>query len=180
MTDDHPGPISVRLGEVVPPEDAEDWTRPLTWVVATGMLVGPVLALAWFLVAPPSAVDFPLPLTQLLAAAIASGAAAAGATQLGRLRAATTTLGAALFAALLTVAVAAVLAGERQVLVASPPVGHAFGAGVAGIAGGLAGAGAAALVAPLRSRAVRLLPALLAGSATALATLAAIMPSPSS
>ena len=46
--DDDLVPISVRLGEVVPPEDPEDWTRPLTWVAAFGMLAGPLIALAWF------------------------------------------------------------------------------------------------------------------------------------
>ena len=51
--DDDLVPVSVRLGEVVPPEDPEDWTRPLTWVAAFGMLAGPIVALAWFLVAPP-------------------------------------------------------------------------------------------------------------------------------
>ena len=44
--DDDVVPVSVRLGEVVPPEDPEDWTRPLTWVAAGGMLVGPIVALA--------------------------------------------------------------------------------------------------------------------------------------
>ena len=38
MTDEDLVPVSVRLGEVVPPEDPEDWTRPLTWVAALGML----------------------------------------------------------------------------------------------------------------------------------------------
>jgi hypothetical protein len=34
--DDDSVPISVRLGTVVPPEDPEDWTRPLTWMAAPG------------------------------------------------------------------------------------------------------------------------------------------------
>ena len=46
-------PVSVRLGAVVPPEDPEDWTRPLTWVAATGMLAAPAVALAWYLVGAP-------------------------------------------------------------------------------------------------------------------------------
>ena len=54
MTDDDLVPVSVRLGEVVPPEDPEDWTRPLTWVVALGMLAGPAVAFAWFALAPPT------------------------------------------------------------------------------------------------------------------------------
>ena len=40
-------PVSVRLGGVVPPEDPEDWSRPLTWVAAIGMLAGPLAAVAW-------------------------------------------------------------------------------------------------------------------------------------
>ena len=52
-TDDDLVPVSVRLGEVVPPDDPEDWTRPLTWVAAIGMLAAPAVALAWYAVAPP-------------------------------------------------------------------------------------------------------------------------------
>ena len=51
MSDDDLVPVSVRLGAVVPPEDPEDWTRPLTWVAALGMLAGPILALAHAFVA---------------------------------------------------------------------------------------------------------------------------------
>jgi cysteinyl-tRNA synthetase len=36
--DDDLVPVSVQLGNVVPPEDPEDWTRPLTWAAAAGML----------------------------------------------------------------------------------------------------------------------------------------------
>ena len=39
-------PVSVRLGNVVPPEDPEDWTQPLTWVAAAGMLAAPTSDLA--------------------------------------------------------------------------------------------------------------------------------------
>jgi hypothetical protein len=147
-------PISVRLGTVVPPEDPEDWTRPLTWVVAVGMLAGPATALAWFVIAPPRSVGTPLFGTWLIAGAIAVGAATAGATQIGRLRSFTGTLGAGLFGALTVVLVGLVTAGERQVAVASPTLAHAFGAAVAGVVGSLA----AAVLAPWlssRTRVVR-------------------------
>ena len=54
MTDFDNTPASVRLGEVVPPEDPEDWGRPLTWVVAAGMLVAPAVGAAWFATAGPT------------------------------------------------------------------------------------------------------------------------------
>ena len=73
-------PVSVRLGEVVPPEDPEDWTKPLTWVAAAGMLLGPIVALAWFALAPPSSPGPVQPGSVLLAAAIAAGATLTGAT----------------------------------------------------------------------------------------------------
>ena len=80
-------PVSVRLGEVVPPEDPEDWTRPLTWVAAFGMLAGPIVALAWFVVAPPENAAAALPPTYLVATSLAAGAAVTGATQVGAARA---------------------------------------------------------------------------------------------
>jgi hypothetical protein len=91
-------PISVRLGTVVPPEDPEDWTRPLTWVAALGMLAAPLLALAWFAVARPTATDRPLAGTFLVAATVVAGGVMTGATQIGPVRAFAGTLGAALFA----------------------------------------------------------------------------------
>src|SRR5206468_8194443 len=96
-------PISVRLGAVVPPEDPEDWTRPLTWVAAIGMLAAPALALAWFILAAPTDARTASPGTYAVAIVLAAGAAVAGATQLGRLRALTGTLGAGLLAALVVV-----------------------------------------------------------------------------
>jgi hypothetical protein len=141
MTDeDHDDlvPISVRLGEVVPPEDPEDWTRPLTWAAATGMLLGPLVALTWFILWPPTAANQAVPGTWLLASAIAVGGALTGSTQQGWLRAATATAAAALFAALVTVIVGAALAGERQVGAASPTLAQAFGAAVAGLGGAVA------------------------------------------
>jgi hypothetical protein len=75
MTDEDLVPVSVRLGEVVPPEDPEDWTRPLTWVAALGMLAAPILVLGWFLAAPPQDAARGLPATGLVAVALAAGAA---------------------------------------------------------------------------------------------------------
>jgi len=128
-------PVSVRLGNVVPPEDPEDWTRPLTWVAAIGMLAAPILAIAWFVLAPPLDGLRPVPGTWVLALTLVIGAAAAGGTQLGRLRAFTGTLAAGLLAALLVVAAGAVSAGERQVGSASPTLAHAVAASLAGLAG---------------------------------------------
>lgn len=138
--DDELAPVSVRLGEVVPPEDPEDWTRPLTWVAAAGMLLAPAVALTWFWLAPPDAGDRALAGTWLLAAALAGGAVLTGATQQGPLRATTATLAAALFAALVTIAMGAITAGERQVGAASPTLAQAFGSSVAGLAGAVAAA----------------------------------------
>ena len=145
--DDDLVPVSVRLGEVVPPEDPEDWTRPLTWVAAIGMLAGPIVALAWFLIARPTD-EPPLPGTYAVAGALAAGAAVTGATQQGVTRAWTATLGAGLFGALAVVVIGVAMAGERSVGSFPPALAHAFAAAVAG----LAGAGAAALGAALLAR----------------------------
>lgn len=160
-------PLSVRLGEVVPPEDPEDWSRPLTWVVALGMLTAPLVTLCWFLVAPPTAPDGSFGATSLVAAFLAAGAAATGATQLGLARAWTATLGAGLFGALVVVMLGAAMAGERQVGSASPTLAHAVVAAVAGLGGAAAAAAMAAVVARLTSRLVRFLPALFVGAVTA-------------
>lgn len=128
-------PVSVRLGTVVPPEDPEDWTRPLTWVAAIGMLAAPAAAVAWFALAAPSDSIRPVAGTWMVALLVVVGAAAAGGTQLGRLRAFTGTLGAGLLAALLVVVAGAVSAGERQVGAASPTLAHAVAAALAGLAG---------------------------------------------
>ena len=172
--DDELIPVSVRLGAVVPPEDPEDWTRPLTWMVAGGMLAGPLVAFAWFLVAAPRASDAVLPGTWLVAVAIAGGAAAVGATQIGRLRSFTGTLGAGLFAAVATVSIGLVMAGERQVEVASPTLAH----GLAAAIGGAVGAFAASLMAPrfasATSRLRRLVVPGLFGAVAAVATVSAL------
>jgi hypothetical protein len=145
-------PVSVRLGTVVPPEDPEDWTRPLTWVAAIGMLAAPALALAWYAVAAPHDAARPLPVTWAVALTLVIGAAAAGGTQIGRLRAFTGTVGAALLGAALVVAAGAVSAGERQLGSASPTVAHALAAAVAGLSGALAASALAALTAGSWSR----------------------------
>jgi hypothetical protein len=133
-------PVSVRLGAVIPPEDPEDWTRPLTWVAAAGMLLSPFVALAWFAIAPPATSDTPLPGTWLLAAAVVVGGVMTGSTQIGAFRAFAGTLGAGLLGGLLTVIVGAATAGQRQIGTASPTVTHAFVAVVAGLSGALAAA----------------------------------------
>lgn len=154
-------PVSVRLGEVVPPEDPEDWTKPLTWAAAAGMLVAPVVAAAWFGLAPPADAADPLAGTWAVAAGLAGGAALTGATQIGPLRAFTAAAAAALFAALATVIVGVAMAGERQVGQASPTVAHAVAASLAGLAGASAAASLATALAGMRSRARRwLVPAL--------------------
>jgi hypothetical protein len=169
-------PVSVRLGEVVPPEDPEDWTRPLTWVAAIGMLAAPVATLAWFVVSPPTRAGQPEPATLLVAILLAAGAAATGATQQGAARAGTATLGAGLFGALVVVILGAVMAGERQVGIASPTLAHAFAAALAGLAGSAAAAIVAALVARLRSRLVRFVPAAVAGVAVAAPVVLLLLP----
>jgi len=146
-TDDELAPVSVRVGAVVPPEDPEDWTRPLTWVAAIGMLAAPAVALAWYALAAPHDGTRLAVGTWAVAAALVVGAAAAGATQIGRLRAFTGTLGAALLGAVLVVAAGAVTAGERQLGSASPTVAHSLAAALAGLAGALPAAVAAGLTA---------------------------------
>ena len=160
-------PISVRLGTVVPPEDPEDWTQPLTWVAAIGMLVAPITALAWFWVARPTS-SAPSGMTWVLASVLVAGASLTGATQIGRARSFAGTLGAALFGALATVIVGVVLAGERQVGSASPTLAQAFVAGMSGLAGATAAAVLAPALARQRARLVRFVPPAVIGSVVAL------------
>ncbi len=179
MSDERPDdlvPASVRLGNVVPPENPEDWTRPLTWVAAVGMLAGPLVTLAWFLVGPPDDAMHAVPATFAVAAALAAGAAATGTTQIGGLRAGTAALGSGLFGALAVVILGVVMAGQRQVGVASPTLGHAFDGAVAGLAGVLVAALLAAAAARVRGRFTRVLPALAAGVAVALLAVRTLMP----
>ena len=175
-SDDDLVPVSVRLGEVVPPEDPEDWTRPMTWVAALGMLAAPFVALAWFLVAPPAQGDRALPATIAVGIALAAGASATGATQQGIARAGTATLGGGLFGALVVVIIGVVMAGERQVGVASPTLSHAFAAAVGGLAGVGAGSLAAALTARAWSRPVRFVVVLAVSVGLTLVAIGALMP----
>jgi hypothetical protein len=160
-------PVSVQLGEVVPPDDPEDWTRPLTWAAAAGMLAGPIVALAWFWLAVPDGAKAPAVGTWLVAVTLAGGASLAGATQQGGVRAFAGTLAAALFAGLVTVAVGLMTAGERQVGVASPTLGHAVAASVAGLAGALPASLLALRLGGVRSRRTRALAPALVGAGVA-------------
>ena len=99
---------------MVPPEDPEDWTRPLTWVAALGMLAAPLVTVAWFLVGAPQQSQTAVTATYLVATSLAAGAAATGATQQGIARAATATLGSALFASLVVVIVGVELFVQDQ------------------------------------------------------------------
>ena len=165
MTDDDLVPVSVRLGDVVPPEDPEDWTRPLTWMAAAGMLVAPALAIGWFAVARPTDGE-PQPLTWVLAATVAVGAALTGASQAGRGWAFAGALGAGLFGALATVIIGLALSGERQVGAPSPPLAHAILASGAGVAGAGVASFVASLASPLASRGMRWALAAAAGAGT--------------
>jgi len=173
--DDDLVPISVRLGEVVPPEDPEDWTRPLTWVAALGMLLGPIAALAWFAIAPPTEAARALPATQLVAVALAAGAAATGATQIGVARAWTASMAAGLFGGLGIVILGVVMAGERQVGAASPTLAHGVAAAVAGLGGAVLASMAAALVARFGSRLIRFVVAVLPAGVVAVAIVGVLL-----
>lgn len=176
MSEDDFVPISVRLGDVVPPEDPEDWTRPLTWVAALGMLAAPLVTVGWFILARPLQSEQALPATYLVAVVLAAGAAATGSTQQGIARAATATVGAALFASLVIVMLGVVMAGERQVGVASPTLAHAIAAGVGGSSGAVGASVIAGLVARVYPRPIRFLLALIAGTAVAMLVVGALLP----
>ena len=172
--------VSVRLGAVVPPEDPEDWTRPLTWVAAIGMLIAPAVLIGWFLLAAPTGSASPAVGTYAVALALVVGASAAGGTQLGRAGAVAGTLAAGLLGALLMVMVGAVTAGEVGGLdlkpwvltPASPTLAHAAAGALAGVGGSLV----AALVQGLAAgRLSRLRRGALAGLVGALVT-AVILP----
>ncbi|MDQ2854019.1 MAG: hypothetical protein M3R32_04080 [Chloroflexota bacterium] len=172
-------PVSVRLGTVVPPEDPEDWTRPLTWVAAIGMLAAPAVLLAWYAVASPTDTVRPSGGTYAVAIALVAGAAAAGGTQLGRGRAVAGTLGAGLLGALLIVMIGAVTAGEVgyccdmkfDVAFATPNLAHAAAAAVAGLAGALPAASLAGLTARSWTRLRRAMIAAGVGAVVAAAVL---------
>jgi len=163
MSGSAPVPPSVQLGEVVPPEDPEDWRRPLTWVVAGGMLAAPALAAGWFVVAPPTDPFTAIAGMSALAAVLAAGAAVTGASQRGAGRAALVTVGAGLFGALAVVAVGTILAGGAA-------LGTAVGAAVAGTGGSLAAAALAGLLATGSRLRRHLSPAIAGGLAAVLLT----------
>ena len=144
-------PVSVRLGEVIPPDDPEDWRRPLTWVAALGMLAAPLVAVSWFVLAPPREASGTYPGTWLLSASVVGGAVVTSLTQRGRWRTFAGAVGAALFAALATIAVAAAVApgGTRT---AAPELSQAAIGSAAGLTGALAAAPLMALLAARRSR----------------------------
>jgi hypothetical protein len=174
--DDDLVPASVRLGAVVPPEDPEDWTRPLTWVAALGMLGAPAIALGWFWLATPRESTVASPGTLLVAVGLAVGAAAAGGTQLGRARAIGGTLAAGLLAALLIVVAGAVTNGGAtcgyvNVTCTPPTVAHAVAAALAGLAGCVPAALTAGLAAGRLSRLQRGALAGLVGALVAAAVL---------
>lgn len=173
-SDDEMVPVSVRLGAVVPPENPEDWTRPLTWVAAIGMLAAPAILLGWYAIATPTDTVRPLAGSYAVAIALVVGAAAAGGTQLGRARAVGGTVAAGLLGALLIAMVGALTAGEvgwlgdmRPVHTINPTLLHALAAAVAGLAGCLPAAVAAGLAA---GRLPRLERGALAGTVGALVT----------
>jgi hypothetical protein len=150
-------PISVRLGTVVPPEDPEDWTRPLTWVAALGMLAAPAILLAWYIVAAPTTAVRPAAGTYAVAIALVVGAAAAGGTQLGRVRAVTGTLAAGLLGALLIVVVGAVSVGDVtcgyvNIGCMPPTLAHALAIALAGLGGCVPASMSAGLAAGRLSR----------------------------
>ena len=168
-------PVSVRLGQVVPPEDPEDWRRPLTWVAALGMLAAPLAALAWFALAPPDRVAPAQAGAWVVAGLLVVGAVLTGVTQRGAWRSFAATGGSALFAAVATVAVAASI-GPRSPDGTSPALSLATAAGVSGVVGALSVAPLMALFAGHRSR-IRLTAAPLAlGTCVAIFLVALLTP----
>ena len=180
--DDDLVPVSIRLGDVVPPEDPEDWTRPLTWVAAIGMLAAPAILLGWFLLAAPTDSTRASAGTYGAAIALVLGASAAGGTQLGRVRAVAGTLAAGLLGALLIVMVGAVTAGEvhccdpKMVASASPTLAHAAAGALAGLAGCLPAALAEGLTAGSLARLPRGLLAAAIGTVVTIAVLPSLFP----
>jgi hypothetical protein len=146
--EDEAVPVSVRLGTVVPPDDPEDWRRPLTWVAASGMLLAPVLVFLWAVIAPPAQSPHPAPGQWVIAATLVIGGVLTGTTQLRPMWAAAATLGSALFGALLVVLYAVAVSPEIRVGSLSPYLAQAL----AGSAAGLAGALVAATLMPAFSR----------------------------
>lgn len=133
-------PVSVRLGTVVPPEDPEDWRRPLTWLAAAGMLLAPATVVLWYVLAPPTGPARPMPGTWLIAGALVVGGVLTGSTQLRPMWAAAATLGSALFAALLVVLYAVAVSPEVRVGGPTPYLAEALTGAGAGLVGALVAA----------------------------------------
>jgi hypothetical protein len=145
-------PVSVRLGTVVPPEDPEDWRRPLTWVAAAGMLLAPALVFLWAVIAPPAQSLHPAPGQWVIAAALVIGGVLTGTTQLRPIWAAAATLGSALFGALLVVLYAVAVSPEIRVGSLSPYLSQALTGSTAGLAGALVAATLMPSFSRMRSR----------------------------
>jgi hypothetical protein len=160
VTNETPVPLSVQLGEVVPPEDPEDWRQPLTWIVAVGMLAAPLWAAVWFVLAPPTnPYAAPVGVTAL-AMVVASSAVVVGASQRGALRALLGTVGAGLFAGL-----GVIVAGSA--IASSAALGTAVVAATGGMIGVLPAAAIGAALSNAR-RGRRLASPIVAGALTAL------------
>lgn len=160
MTDLDNVPPSVRLGEVVPPEDPEDWGRPLTWVVAASMLAAPIIGAGWFIAAQPGDPLDVVTGISSLAAVVAGSAAITGSTQRGSRRALFATIGAGLFSALGVVLAGTVVAGGVALATAAL-------AAVAGVIGTVPAGALAALVADGASRVRRIVSPTVVGALTA-------------
>jgi hypothetical protein len=161
MTNANHVPPSVQLGAVVPPEDPEDWGRPLTWIVAAGMLVAPLIGAAWFFVAPPDDVLEAVAGTSALAAVLAVGSSVVGGTQWGARRCLFATIGAGLFGALGLVVTGTIVAEGIALPVASL-------AAVAGVIGTVPAGSLSALLADRPSRGRRIIGPALVGAMTAI------------
>ena len=177
MTEVPARPPSVELGTVIPPEDPEDWHRPLTWQIAAGMLAAPLAGLAWFVGSPPTSIDTPAVWTYAVAAILAAGAALVGSTQRGALRTTLATIGTGLFEALGLVLVASLVGGEaRSVEIAAPGIAQGLAAAVAGLGGVLAAASLGALLANRATPVRRFASPALGGAITAVIFVRVLLP----
>ena len=122
----------------------------------------------------PASADATSPGPTLLAIALALGRGDRT-TQMGGLRP-DRHVAAGLFGALVVVMLGVVMAGQRQVGVASPTLAHAFAAAVAGLAGVVTAALLASAASRIRGRFARLLPPLIAGVAVAVIAVGAVLP----
>lgn len=141
------------------------------------MLAAPLSALIWFLAAPPDDAARSYAATWLLAAVLVAGAVATGLTQRGHWRAGAGTLGAALFAAVATVALGFTFSPEPAGI--DPPaiaLTHAATASMAGVIGAAAAAPVVGVTSGHRSRIRIGLAAAGLGAATAVLMVELLMP----